>query len=131
MDFSVAVSIVVRNNQVLLVQRSLKENGLLNWQFPAGKLEKDEDPLNAAEREVYEETGIQCKALEKIGKRTHPLTEVLIHYIACDYIGGTEKIKNNREVKSIKWVKPLDLLAYIPNFLYPGIKEYFEEKNLW
>ena len=124
-EYKVAAGIVIRQNRVLLVQRSLKE-GLLNWQFPAGKLEMGEDVMNAVEREVFEETGIVCKAIHQIGSRRHPVTDVVIHYIACHYLRGQETIKNTKEVKEIRWVNPVDLTAYIPEFIYPKIPQYFE-----
>lgn len=33
------------------------------WQFPQGGIDKGEDPLPAAKRELYEETGIQSVSL--------------------------------------------------------------------
>jgi len=124
MEYSVAVGIVIRQNRVLLVQRTLKE-GLLNWQFPAGKLESGENPINAVEREVYEETGVVCKAEEVIGSRNHPLNDIHIYYVICHYVRGKETVRNTREVKLVKWVNPADLSAYIPENMYPGIKKYF------
>jgi len=41
-------------NEVVLV-RGWKKNA--NWSFPRGKINKDEDDLDCAVREVYEETG--------------------------------------------------------------------------
>ncbi len=127
-DISVAVGIVIRGNRVLLVQRTIKE-GLLNWQFPAGKIESGENPSNAAEREIYEETGIKSKSLKNIGFRKHPITDVLIHYIICEYISGKEKVRDIREIQTLKWVKPVDLKAFIPEKMYPGIIDYFELDN--
>jgi putative (di)nucleoside polyphosphate hydrolase len=45
------------------------------WQFPQGGLEKKEEPLEAAFREIKEETGIRRKALKLLGK--HP--ELLVY----------------------------------------------------
>ncbi|CAG8464038.1 1072_t:CDS:2 [Ambispora leptoticha] len=43
-----------------------KYNG---WTFPGGKLEFNETPLKAAEREVFEETNLLVQNLKQIGKR--------------------------------------------------------------
>lgn len=50
---------VVIENHVLFLQRGKcrVENG--KWGVPAGKLEKNESPLDAAIRELFEETGIE------------------------------------------------------------------------
>lgn len=124
-EIRVVVAIVQRQNRVLLVQRTLKA-GVLNWQFPAGKIEKGEEQFNAAEREVHEETGVRCKAIKDLGHRVHPINNVLIYYIICDYISGKEHVKDHREIKTISWVNPSDLKAYIPENMYPGIIDYFE-----
>lgn len=38
------------------------------WELPAGKLEKNEDPLKAAQRELLEETGFASENWQHIGK---------------------------------------------------------------
>jgi len=123
-DFEVSVGVVVRGNRVLLIQNNMK-NGLINWQFPAGKLIYNETPKNAAVREVYEETLIKSEAKEYLGYRKHPITGILIHYFICLYVSGKEKARDSREVKTLKWVNPQDLKAYIPENMYPEISQYF------
>ncbi|KLL01705.1 MAG: thymidylate kinase [Mycoplasmataceae bacterium RC_NB112A] len=39
------------------------------WNFPGGKLEPGETPLQAAKREVFEETNLVIESLEKIGEK--------------------------------------------------------------
>jgi ADP-ribose pyrophosphatase YjhB (NUDIX family) len=57
-DPKVAVAVLVRQNEkVLLVQRANPpQQGL--WALPAGFVDAREDPLRAAERECAEETGL-------------------------------------------------------------------------
>lgn len=121
----IAVSVIERSNQVLLVQRSSRE-GNLNWQFPAGKLEFGEDPFNAAEREVYEETGVRCKSIKTLGSRKVLEHKVFIYYVLCVYTSGKEFLKDRRENKDIRWVNVNDIRSYIPVNLFEGIAEYFE-----
>ena len=65
-----AVCIVAlnNNNEVLLVKQFRKaiEDSLL--EVPAGRLEQDEDPEEAALRELREETGYRAKFLKPIGR---------------------------------------------------------------
>jgi 8-oxo-dGTP diphosphatase len=121
----IAVGIIVHRNKVLLVRRSQKEQ-FLDWQFPAGKLEINEKPFNTAEREVYEETGVKCKAIKQIGERKNLMTNVYIHYIVCDYLNGKEYLKDRRENIAIKWVNIKKIKSYIPDNLFTGIEKYLE-----
>ncbi|MFZ2324845.1 MAG: NUDIX hydrolase [Ignavibacteriaceae bacterium] len=65
-------------------------------EFPAGKLEKDEDPLICATRELEEETGYKAKEIKKLGEIfTAPgyCTEILHIYSAKGLTPGN----HNRE----------------------------------
>ncbi len=65
-------------------------------ELPAGKLEKDEDPQNCAERELTEETGYSAKSISKLGAiATTPgfCTEILHIYLAENLTPGN----HNRE----------------------------------
>ena len=127
-QIEIAVGIIIHRNKVLLVKRSHKEKAL-DWQFPAGKLESNEQPFNTAEREVYEETGVKCKAIKQIGARRNPLNNVYIHYIVCNYIDGKEFLKDRRENIDVRWVKIHKIKSYIPNNLYQGVEVYFQSIN--
>ena len=63
-DPKVAVAVVIeREGQVLLVKRANPpEQG--QWSFPAGFVDKGEDPTRAAEREAEEETGLTVRAAQ-------------------------------------------------------------------
>jgi len=65
-------------------------------ELPAGKLDKDEEPLNCAERELKEETGYSSKNISKLGSiATTPgfCSEILHIYLAEDLQEG----EHNRE----------------------------------
>lgn len=52
-----ALAVVLRGDQVLLVQRANPPDAGL-WGFPGGKIEPGETLLEAAARELFEETGV-------------------------------------------------------------------------
>tara|TARA_Y100000768_G_C23915605_1_gene652225 strand:+ start:186 stop:671 length:486 start_codon:yes stop_codon:yes gene_type:complete len=43
-----------------------KRRGMNSWQFPQGGIDNNEDPLEAAKRELYEEVGINSKCVKLI-----------------------------------------------------------------
>ena len=66
-DFA-AGGIILLENKILLVKNRLREEYKKNyssgfWGFPKGHLKEGETPLEAAEREVFEETGFEVKCL--------------------------------------------------------------------
>ena len=66
-DFA-AGGIVLLDNKILLVKNLLREEFKKNysfgfWGFPKGHLEEGETTVEAAEREVFEETGFEVKCL--------------------------------------------------------------------
>ena len=48
--------------EVLLIHRPLQDD----WSFPKGKLDRGEDHLAAALREVEEEAGLVCRTLDEL-----------------------------------------------------------------
>lgn len=51
------------------------------WQMPQGGVEKDEDPRDAALRELYEETGIPGDAVEILAETADWIPYDLPHYL--------------------------------------------------
>ncbi len=61
---------VSQNGRLLLVQRGI-EPWYGSWSLPAGFVEVDEEPEQAAAREVLEETGLSVKILKLAGAYTY------------------------------------------------------------
>lgn len=63
---AVGVIAVFEDNSILLVKQYRPAVRKETLEIPAGLLEKDEDPMEAALRELEEETGYKAKKIEKI-----------------------------------------------------------------
>jgi ADP-ribose pyrophosphatase len=53
-------------NRVLLVRQYRMPANQFLWELPAGKLDEGETPLQAAKRELVEETGLKAKKWKKL-----------------------------------------------------------------
>jgi len=92
-----AVVVQVKDDgKIILVKQYRYPFQKLLLEAPAGKLEKDEDPLNCAERELTEETGYKANKIIELGKiYTSPgfCSEILHIYLARELSPGA----HNRE----------------------------------
>lgn len=107
----VAVAALDRDGSVALVRQYRYPFAAHLWELPAGKLEPGEDPLNAAKRELGEETGLEAQRWTYLG----PLyatpgycTETLHLYLAEDLRQG-EAHPDPNELLDVSRV-PLDEL---------------------
>lgn len=57
----------MKNGLIAMVRQYKHGVGDITIEFPAGRIDRDEQPLDAATREVREETGIQCGDLISLG----------------------------------------------------------------
>lgn len=111
-----ALAVLIRGNQVLLVKRRNEPDAGL-WGFPGGHVNFGETALDAASRELHEETGI-------VGRPLRYLTNVdvivrnaenaiqfhfLLAVVMCDYVSGHPQAKD--DVSDAKWQEIEDVLS--------------------
>ena len=58
------VGLIISNNEGKLLL--CKRKGMNSWQFPQGGIDSGESPLKTAQRELFEEVGIQSKSTKLI-----------------------------------------------------------------
>jgi 8-oxo-dGTP diphosphatase len=86
--------------KVLLVHRPSYDD----WSLPKGKLEPGEDHRAAALREVEEETGLRCRALEELKDlryRDSKGRDKHVRYWSMEVVSGA--FSPNSEVDETRW----------------------------
>ncbi len=100
----VTCALIENNNQILCAQRSENMSLPLKWEFPGGKLEKDETLEDCLKREIKEELGLNVKILERLPSNTHKYSDKkIIELIPFRCSLQTSEI-NLKEHSKIEWV---------------------------
>jgi len=99
----VVAAIVTSHLGVLVGKRN---DGRPPWTFIAGEIEPGESQVDAAIREVKEETGLRVRAgHQEIGRRVHPKTQRTMVYLACTPAEGTDVfVGDEDELAEVRWV---------------------------
>ncbi len=71
----VVAGIIYKNNKFLIAQRNLKKDQGGLWEFPGGKVEKNESYENALIREIKEELNADIEVDEYVGENVHHYPE--------------------------------------------------------
>jgi 8-oxo-dGTP diphosphatase len=107
----VVAGIIRKDNRVLIARRATHKKYSGKWEFPGGKIKKDEDHFKALERELFEEFGIITETKEYFCVNEHDYGTFKIRLIA--YI--TEHISGNFNLTdhdTIEWVPVEELNNY-------------------
>ena len=100
----VVAGILVREDEILICQRTRHQSKPLKWEFPGGKIEFGEQPRDALRRELEEELGIQADVGDEVERITHTYedggTVELRFYVVRSFSGTLE----NRIFRDVQWV---------------------------
>ena len=106
-------ALIVKNNKILICQRSLDNDHPLKWEFPGGKVKKQEEPYQALKREINEELKVSighpiylCDYMfeyQELDKKVK-----LFFYLINEYSG---EISNNVH-NQLKWIEIKQLSDY-------------------
>ena len=102
---AVCVLPLTDDGDVIFVNQFRYALNKVTLEMPAGKLEKGEDPKEAALRELSEETGLTAKNIVHIGDlyTTPALIDEVIHmYIATDLTQGEQHLDYDEFVNTLK-----------------------------
>ena len=106
MNIEASVGIIFNESfQLLMAERPQSKTWRGWWEFPGGKIEKGETPLEALKRELKEEIGISVIDAEKwiVRKYAYEGYEVTLHFFKVTQWSGNIEAK---EEQKISWVLP-------------------------
>ena len=101
---TVVAALIEKNGKYLIAKRSTGDSNVLGkWEFPGGKVEPNEDELDAIEREIKEEFEINIKAIEYLVNNVcmYPNKTVDLRLYECMYISGDFILHDHSKYKFI------------------------------
>ena len=102
----VSIALINGNDQILISKRPEKKHLSGYWEFPGGKVEKNETPGNAIIREVKEELNVninnKCIAPLSFSEFDYKKFQLLLLLYVCRRWEGEPR---SMEKNEIKWVK--------------------------
>ncbi len=108
----VVAGLFLRDNKLLICQRTRYQPMPLKWEFPGGKIETGEQPRDALVREIEEELGVLPVVGSEVARIQHNYKNGgavnLRFYLIERYEGELE----NRIFRDIRWVDRSELPDY-------------------
>jgi 8-oxo-dGTP diphosphatase len=92
-----------KNNQILIAQRAIKKHQGGKWEFPGGKVEKDESAQQALTRELDEELGIQISLISSLIQIHHDYSDFVV-FLDVYEVREWQGKAYGKEGQPIRWV---------------------------
>lgn len=124
----VVAAVIIKDGKVFATQRGYGEWKDW-WEFPGGKIEKDEDSCEALKREISEElaTQIEVGDLLTTVEYDYPKFHLSMQCFVCTIISGRLSLLEHEAAKWLS-VDNLHSVSWLPADLeiLPLIKQYIE-----
>ena len=108
----VVAAIIVRENKILICQRTPEQTMPFKWEFPGGKVEPEEGLRAALRRELQEELGIEATIGTRVAVIRHSYSAgnaVELHFYRVDHFEGEIQ---NLIFHDVRWVERKELPGY-------------------
>lgn len=101
---TVVAALINKDNKFLIAKRSTGSKELIGkWEFPGGKVETNENEMDAIEREIKEEFELNIKAKKFLTNNIYkyPSKEIDLRLYDCEYISGSFKLHDHSDYKFV------------------------------
>ncbi|MBX3311897.1 MAG: (deoxy)nucleoside triphosphate pyrophosphohydrolase [Microbacteriaceae bacterium] len=105
---TVVGAVIMHEDRILCAQRSFQSSLPGFWEFPGGKVEEDETPRQALERELEEELNISVNVGDEITTAAHKYEfgTVILTTFYCELLSEEVTLT---EHESVVWLAPNEL----------------------
>jgi len=108
----VVAALIVREDKVLICQRTKHQPLPLKWEFPGGKVEPGEQSQEALHRELEEELGILAEIGAEVASIQHTYgngNAVELRFYLVERFAGEIQ---NRIFRDVRWVRKKELPSF-------------------
>lgn len=112
---TVVCAVILIGEKILVTQRSERMKLPLKWEFPGGKLEKNENEIDCVKRELKEELNIEVRVLKKLTNSIYDYNTFQINLIPylVEYVSGkiilaehaSYKILEKSSLNTLDWAE--------------------------
>ncbi len=124
-------ALIVKEDKILIVKRSADDTITPSaWEFPGGRLDLDEKPIDGLKREVFEETNLLIDVIEKINTQEFTNTDgidITMYIYLCRPL--SEGITLSEEHAEMEWIPELECTAKLTKYFHEEVKIYLKSKE--
>jgi 8-oxo-dGTP diphosphatase len=107
-EVSVSVGLVLQSNKVLVAKRHHHQHQGGLWEFPGGKIEIGEAPIDALKRELKEEVNINIHSAQQVLNIKHDYSDKSVELIIFQVTEFSGEVRHC-EGQEIRWVDMQEL----------------------
>ena len=109
----VGIFAIKANGKIPIVRQFRPAVGMFTWEFPAGTLDAGDSPLQAAKRELIEETGLEIESMHQIGEYFPDTGRSSFRSFGFFAICSNESVNKPEDGIDVRYVTLNELLSMI------------------